>query len=155
MGQCDTSDRCDTEDSVTTIEKMRQSDLSKKLPLKKTTEEKKPPPEIPPAEPEKKIPAAALCEKCRCPVFWIDVYGNGPHCADCTPWPNKRFVRQKLIVCRNAQEAACWENELSDDQRCVEELDREFERKYATYETRKGDRLIIQRRDFRFTEPIG
>ena len=36
--------------------------------------------------------------KCSCGslLAWRDIYGGGPHCHGCRPWPAERFVRQLI-----------------------------------------------------------
>lgn len=36
--------------------------------------------------------------KCGCGsvLAWLDIYGGGPHCHGCRPWPAERFVKQLI-----------------------------------------------------------
>jgi len=88
------------------------------------------------------------CQVCHCVGFWFDVYGGGPHCTHCAPPASRALVKSEILA----------------RQPTDEELDRDFERKYVSYEIpekrgKDGEvirpgKLIIQRRDFSFTNPM-
>ena len=42
-------------------------------------------------------PKSKPCEVCNSILHWIDIYGGGPHCHVCDPWPDDRFVRRLVI----------------------------------------------------------
>lgn len=44
-----------------------------------------------------KLPAAAPCQTCGCPLFWLDPYG-GINCGQCLTPPSPRMVRERLMA---------------------------------------------------------
>lgn len=50
--------------------------------------------------PHSGLPPPSLCQACKSgnPVYWLDIYGGGPHCAYCLPPPVEAMVRQRLLV---------------------------------------------------------
>lgn len=43
-------------------------------------------------------PDPAPCPKCACPAFWIDVYGGGPHCRNCSKPSSPSLVKFHVWV---------------------------------------------------------
>ena len=57
------------------------------------------PPEKPAAgdKPALRIAASAEpCQTCGSVLAWMDVYGGGPHCHRCRPWPSETFIRRLI-----------------------------------------------------------
>lgn len=38
-------------------------------------------------------PDAGPCPTCGSVLAWLDIYGGGPHCHRCRPWPAETFIR--------------------------------------------------------------
>ena len=45
------------------------------------------------------------CPACGSVLAWFDIYGGGPHCGRCRPWPAESFVRS--VMGYDARDA-CW-----------------------------------------------
>lgn len=39
-------------------------------------------------------PGTGPCPACGSVLAWLDIYGGGPHCHLCRPWPTERFIRR-------------------------------------------------------------
>ena len=62
-------------------------------------------------------PPAAPCPVCGSVLAWWDVYGGGPHCHRCRPWPAEFLIRR--LTGYDAQDArwrAVWPPDGSQDQ---------------------------------------
>ena len=59
-----------------------------------------------------KLPAAAPCQSCGCPLFWLDPYGR-VRCAECSPPPNVNVQRGDLHVLAIG-DAFEWSHRLPD-----------------------------------------
>jgi len=114
------------------------------------------------------------CETCGGRQSWIDIYGNGPHCVACSPWPARSFVRSTSRAEAEASPLACdpgegrlpgWSPvdrascEVSGTQELTEteeELDREWNQRWVVHEvvTKNGTYRYIWRRGFSFTQAM-
>ena len=45
---------------------------------------------------ESEPPAGEPCSACGSVLAWIDIYGGGPHCHRCRPWPSETFIRRLI-----------------------------------------------------------
>ena len=64
-----------------------------------TTANSPPLAEISSFPPRKNSPGKfSLCKKCSGSFFWKSHYDEILHCAECSPWPSPRMVRQKIFL---------------------------------------------------------
>jgi hypothetical protein len=109
-------------------------------------------------EPEKKISGSGPengCPQCGEKIFWMDRYGNGPHCKKCRPWPNRSLVSK---IFGEQQESTEQEKKTAEEKNQSTDFENlspeEFERMFTWYETKgdrngNGKRLVIQRKDWK------
>lgn len=108
------------------------------------------------------------CPDCRSPIVWFDRYGGGPHCAVCHPPPSRALEARRcsIVVLDDGTFAlhshgasgvvpAAGESPPSVAGEPID-LDAEFGQRWREYLTGtvKNPRRVIQRRDFKFTEPM-
>ncbi len=100
------------------------------------------------------------CPQCGSVAYWLDVYGGGPHCQACRPPPG----RSSILEAHGASDGTGSTGEQPPPGAAGEPIDpdtddaedAEFHRQWREYltGTQKNPRLVIQRRDFKFTEPM-
>lgn len=77
------------------------SGLIKKLGATKNENRQEYRPPNPPQKNEtafEKSQPANPCNSCGATLYWIDIYGGGPYCFRCNPYPTERLVRGLLVA---------------------------------------------------------
>jgi len=60
---------------------------------------------------------AAPCPVCGSVLAWMDIYGGGPHCHRCRPWPAETFIRGLIgYDAAAARWRTIWPRDGSQDQ---------------------------------------
>jgi len=65
-----------------------------------------------------KIPAGqGSCSVCDSVLAWLDIYGGGPYCHRCRPWPSETFIRALIgYDAAAARWRTIWPRDGSQDQ---------------------------------------